>query len=198
MSVLMSGSRTVHTGEGPVTSVGRGEADRGVVVASAPVPAHPRPTAQFGRWTVINRSSGPKWLCRCACGTERAVAHKSLTGGTSASCGCLRGEQLGDRRRTHGGSRTPIYDTWRSMIARCIVPSHIAWPWYGGLGVTVCKRWQDFLTFCEDVGPRPPGTTLDRIDNERGYEPGNVRWATSKQQAANRRPRGTVANLSNQ
>jgi hypothetical protein len=80
------------------------------------------------------------------------------------------------------------------MIGRCHRPTHQAWPWYGGRGIVVCERWRaSFQAFLEDMGEAPDGLWLDRIDGDQGYEPGNCRWVTPKQSAANRRPRRTVA-----
>lgn len=81
----------------------------------------------------------------------------------------------------------PLYHTWMGMKQRCANPKHGKYPRYGGRGITVCERWMTFSNFLADMGERPEGKTLDRIDNERGYEPGNVRWATPKEQMANRR-----------
>lgn len=82
----------------------------------------------------------------------------------------------------------PRYEVWRGMLQRCLNPAHQAYARYGGRGITVCNRWRrSFADFCADVGQRPDGGTLDRIDNDRGYEPGNVRWVTRQAQAQNRR-----------
>lgn len=101
--------------------------------------------------------------------------------------------------RTHGmsdhGDEHPLYQTWTGMKNRCTNPRNRAWRLYGGRGIKVCDRWMaSFLDFISDVGERPPGTTLDRIDNDGNYEPGNVRWATSKQQSGNRRNHAGEAN----
>lgn len=83
--------------------------------------------------------------------------------------------------------RRKAYVRWRNMIQRCTDPTHKSWPDYGGRGITVCPEWMDFETYYAQVGDAPPGMTLDRVDNDRGYEPGNVAWATQSTQSRNRR-----------
>ena len=94
--------------------------------------------------------------------------------------------QLGHRI---GNRRSPTYNSWRMMIARCYLTTQHNYPNYGGRGISVCDRWRSFLHFLEDMGERPEGKTLDRINPDGNYEPGNCRWATTKEQAQNKRPR---------
>jgi hypothetical protein len=153
---------------------------------------------RFGRWLVVGPSRSqrfgalgkPKiqWFCRCDCGAERWVFSDVLRRGGSLSCGCLCRE-ISRSRGTHYMSKTPIYRVWRSMISRCENSNNSQFHLYGGRGVTVCRRWREsFAAFRDDMGQKPTSShSLDRIDNNGNYEPGNVRWATAKEQAANLR-----------
>lgn len=126
-----------------------------------------------------------------ACGKVRAV-HKKKIGTMCKSC-CVRLTNLGRAPwRTHGhsagGKRSPTWLSWASAKQRCFTPSSPSYPAYGGRGITMCERWRNsFQAFLEDMGERPDGTSLERLDSDRGYEPGNCVWATPVQQIANRR-----------
>lgn len=146
----------------------------------------------FGRLTVLRFHGTAKdrqatWVCKCMCGTESIVAGGHLRSGHSKSCGCLSKELLKTGSITHGMSYTSTFGSWKSMLIRCGNPNNPAYKNYGGRGITVCDRWKSFENFIFDMGEKPNGTTIDRIDNDRGYEPGNCRWATVYQQSRNRR-----------
>lgn len=138
------------------------------------------------------RRTRAAWLTRCDCGTEKVVLEDDLKSGRRRSCGCWIREQV-KRPRTHGamlgGKATPEYAIWCAIKARCTRPNDPRFPQYGGRGIRVCQRWADsFADFLSDVGPRPSeGLSLDRIDNDGHYEPGNVRWATDAVQTRNTR-----------
>lgn len=151
---------------------------------------------RFGRLVAIDFShmdkhGGSVWLCRCDCGTEKAVRGNSLLMGAVLSCGCLQREIVGNMRRTHGRSRTLAYKRWTAMKQRCLNPKDKGFPDYGGRGIIICERWiDDFETYFEDTGDAPPGMSLGRIDNDGPYSPENTKWETEEDQQNNKRRTG--------
>jgi hypothetical protein len=125
------------------------------------------------------------WWCLCDCGTPKAVAAGHLSAGRVNSCGCNRVKH--GRYRAGAGSTThSAYSSWFSMMNRCTDVNHVAYHRYGGRGIKVCDRWLDFWSFVEDMGERPSEShSIDRINNDGNYEPGNCRWATKTEQASN-------------
>jgi len=165
-------------------------------------PLRNRVGERFGRLTVVGpharRENGGQmrtyWRCRCDCGNYVEVFVGSLTEGLTQSCGCYRDEVSGARfkdwneRRSTGHCREPLYGTWTSMVSRCHSENDQAYCYYGARGISVCARWREsFEAFRDDMGPRPSGRTLDRVNNDGDYTRENCRWATTQEQHRNRR-----------
>jgi hypothetical protein len=147
----------------------------------------------FGRLTILDATQRTAVLCRCECGSEKTYVGYNLHIGNTTSCGCLHSEQMAERNFKHGRNVTDYrYNLWKSMKARCYNPRRNGFKYYGGRGIEVYEWWRsDFEAFAryldEELGPRPEGCSLDRIDTDGNYEPGNIRWATALEQRHNRR-----------
>ena len=168
---------------------------------------------RYGRLTITgafgpDRHGNKRWVCRCDCGVDTVVTQGHLRTGHTVSCGCYQAElaaaqsaTAASHRRTHGHSgrpKSPTYLAWLNMKSRCTNSNHPTWYLYGGRGITICDEWlHSFETFLRDMGERPPNPeewngrraywSIDRIDPDGDYEPGNCRWASWSEQRQNQR-----------
>jgi len=150
---------------------------------------------RYGRLTVVDNYPSDKkqqsrFVCECDCGNKHIALGRLLKTGDVKSCGCLRVEEcrkIGFKAAKHKMTRTPTYYSWQSMKDRCLNKNSTNLRWYGEKGVKICDKWLSYEGFLEDMGERPEGTTLDRINPFGDYEPDNCRWADMTTQKANTR-----------
>lgn len=160
---------------------------------------------EFGRWVVLDRAekkvgNRSYWVCECKCGTVRDVSSGNLRGGTSQSCGCLRREEVAKSAKKlstkHGMHGTRFYTIWQNMKSRCNNPNYHGFHYYGGRGIKIHPTWSEFENFKSDLYELytkhaevygEDNTTIERVDVNNNYEPGNVRFATKTEQILNRR-----------
>lgn len=158
---------------------------------------------RFGNLVVIElaykKRSGTGYLCKCDCGTEKIVLGGNLKAGRTKSCGCLTYAKVSEKLTRHGHATTskksasPTYSSWSSMLTRCYNENNKSYIRYGGRGITVCDRWHNFESFLDDMGEKPKkGMSIERVNNDGNYEPGNCVWATATEQ--NRNTRKTLLN----
>lgn len=158
---------------------------------------------RFGRLTALgpvghDKKKSVLWFCRCDCGNSTVTATGRLIFGNVQSCGCLQKERAATANRTHGKTGSSVYKTWTGIIQRCTNTNYEKYKLWGGRGISVCDEWRcSFEVFHDYVSKLPnygeKGYTLDRVDNDGNYEPGNVRWATATEQQCNRRDNHLLA-----
>lgn len=154
---------------------------------------------RFGRLVAVSlverdKDRNHKWLFRCDCGAEKVIRVNLVKQGRTSSCGCLFQEMMVERNTKHGLSRgnPKEYRSWKDMRARCKNPNDSDFANYGGRGIKVCPEWEDFAAFLSDMGSRPDGFTLDRIDVNGDYSADNCRWASAPTQARNKRNNNNI------
>jgi len=159
---------------------------------------------RFGKLTVLNllgKTDGRNYWAEfvCDCGRTTVAVERAVRYGKPRSCGCLHIAALANNRLTHGHTRrkspSKEYVVWQHIMRRCYTKTNPAYRYYGGRGISVCKRWHDFSNFVSDMGVKPDGLSIDRIDNNGNYEPSNCRWATQKEQVQNSRSAKLTSHL---
>lgn len=148
----------------------------------------------FGRLTVVERTENSKtgktrWRCKCDCGNITTPYATDLRRQNTKSCGCLNKEATTKRNFIHGMSHSSEHNIWWAMVQRCYNPKDQAFSRYGGRGITICNEWRtDFMAFFNHIGPRPSKNySIERVNNNKGYKPGNVKWGTRIEQSNNKR-----------
>jgi hypothetical protein len=152
----------------------------------------------FSDWSVVREAlfeeitqkerRGKFYLCRCKCGNESVVRGDQLRMGRSKGCKECYSKKFKKNVTKHNMHTTSTYSIWRGIKKRCTLPSHPSYKNYGARGITYCKEWQSFENFLKDMGERPEGMQIDRINNEGNYEPSNCRWVTAAENLKNKRP----------
>jgi len=147
---------------------------------------------RFGSVTILNRFDTDKWgrqlwMVKCDCGREKPALEVVFKDKNYKSCGCYARKAAGDRKRTHGMSKTKTFHAWQNMLDRCENKNSVSYPGYGERGIAVCDEWHNFINFYNDMGEKPKGKSIERINNEKGYCKENCKWATAKEQMNNTR-----------
>lgn len=152
---------------------------------------------RFGRLVAVSvhtkasrqkRGVHTRWLCQCDCGKKHIVNLQCLKSGDTQSCGCLWWEAITTHGHASHYNTTGTYNSWKSMKRRCSDTNFHQYKDYGGRGITVCERWSLFDNFLADMGPRPKGHSIERINNDEGYTPDNCKWILNREQHQNKRP----------
>lgn len=145
---------------------------------------------KYGRLTALEyveiRTGGAYWLFECDCGTKKVINGSSVRLGSVNSCGCIAKENKSKRMKKHGMAQTRIYDVWVGMKQRCLNPKNVNYHRYGGSGVGISEEWMSFENFFMDMGDAPEGYSIERIDNNKGYEKDNCKWADRSEQNINK------------
>jgi hypothetical protein len=145
---------------------------------------------KYGKWTIVKfidtYKKSQRYETLCECGEKGTHTASDLRAGKSRQCTLCHNRENAENNKTHGMHQTLIYFVWRSMLQRCSNSNAPFYNRYGGRGIKVCERWNKFENFLEDMGERPEGMTIDRINNDGNYEPNNCRWVTHKENCNNR------------